>query len=82
MEEEDIGSFGIVFSKKPCKCKPPYFKSKVVGIHGATGKVSFAFNSVVLYIEQICNLTGNILRDDDFPFELIYRLLYSFRFTL
>ena len=42
----------------------------MVGIYSATGKVAFAFDSVVLYIEQICNLTGIILRDDDFPFAL------------
>ena len=42
----------------------------VVGIYSATGKVAFAFDSVVLYIEQICNLIGIILREDDFPFAL------------
>ena len=42
----------------------------MVGIYSATGKVAFAFDSVVLNIEQICILTRIILRYDDFPFAL------------
>ena len=45
-------------------------ESTVVGIYSATGKVAFAINSVVLYIEQICILRAIILRDDDFSFAL------------
>ena len=42
----------------------------MVGIYSATGKVAFAVDSVVLYIEQIYNLTGIILGEDDFLFAL------------
>ena len=42
----------------------------VVGIYSATGKVAFAVDSVVLYIKQICNLTGIILGEGDFLFAL------------
>ena len=42
----------------------------MVGIYSATGKIVFAFDSVELYIEQICNLTGIILGEDDFLFAL------------
>jgi len=56
---------------KMCKFDTGLFKQHtVVGIYSATGKVAFAFDSVVLYIEQICNLTEIILWDDDFPFAL------------
>ena len=42
----------------------------MVGIYNATGKVAFVFDAVVLYIKQICNLTGIILRDDDLSLAL------------
>ena len=42
----------------------------MVGIYSAADKVAFAFHFVVLYIMQICNLTGIILRDDDLSFAL------------
>ena len=42
----------------------------MVGIYSATGKVAFAFNSVVFNIEQFYNLTDIILRDDDLSFAL------------
>ena len=47
-----------------------YIFSTVVGTYSATGKVAFAFDYIVLYIEQICNLTGIILRNDDLSFAL------------
>ena len=63
-------------------CTSYYLSYTVVGVYSATGKVTFVFDSVVLYIEYICNLTGTILRDDDFPFALYTPTTVEFQISV